>query len=958
MSQPSSRPSSVNSRRRSYQSRPRKRQRQNQSDSSRPPSSNSTGTSIGQHYGVGDDEAVYNVFASYPETFTTAPRPHGSRGLNEPPWELRFDQEIHLSNDFPTRGRRPQRVRMPIPGREIDQLPSCSSPQPAQDQSSPTRPQFQSALRLVRDVIGTDRRLTLQLVRSYERVRQWRERWGYSPLSSDASESPPPYSPPQDGHSPTTSSPPSPDRSSSPVPDPIPNPPIPGDPAPSAQVLFDCVNTFAKANGFGIVRRNAYSYKGRKIRYSFQCDRFGEPATSQGAGLRQRKSRKCGCKWMVVAEALEEGKWLLRQHRNPEHSQHNHGRSIGPSAHPSHRRLTEPTRKTVESTSRRVGIRARDVRAIVQEQHPESSFTRKDIYNARSRISRDKLNGHTPTAALIKLFDEMGIDYLVKWVDNEPNRLVGLVWTFPYCLQMWKRFPEVLSFDNTYNTNRFKLPLFQATGQTCLGSVYNAAFGLIDNERREGFQFLSESIRQLAEQHSIRQPDVIVTDFDSQMKAALNDQFPDVQQQLCIHHMNSNVLLKSKQKWVNDRGSSSSDSHDSSDGEVSVPHTQAQLSPQDREFVHTPTTEAIPHSYRGVLLMWKLVVFAETEQAHEEAWANLCKEFDDQRAILRYLHGTYMPTRVQWARCFIRKYRNFGLRVTSGTEASNNNIKSYLLNGMSNLYRLVEAMQDMMKDQERDFNDACAADEVLTAREYMGPSSEYLGELRTAISSKGLGLITKQYRLARKAMPTRKNPFPDPLGDCSEDCSVSTELGVPCCHKIYSKLGSGTSFTKWEVHPRWHLREPSSRDPYRRILDPRIATALRGRPKNTTQTVPARLAFGASSQPSSQPAKKPASQAQGHRRGRPRGRLNKSTLPRQARLALGVSQQANDQAISQASASSQRQTRSRSAALGAGRTTGVRASGRKTQPNIRRRRSQWELLNSDEEALPSIVVRE
>ena len=68
---------------------------------------------------------------------------------------------------------------------------------------------------------------------------------------------------------------------------------------------------------------------------------------------------------------------------------------------------------------------------------------------------------------------------------------------------MWKRFPEVISFDNTYNTNRFKLPLFQATGQTCLKTVFNAAFGLIDNERREGFQFLAEGIHQLLVQNDI-----------------------------------------------------------------------------------------------------------------------------------------------------------------------------------------------------------------------------------------------------------------------------------------------------------------------------------------------------------------------------------------------------------------------------------------------------------------------
>ncbi|KAH7462854.1 hypothetical protein FOMA001_g18404 [Fusarium oxysporum f. sp. matthiolae] len=660
--------------------------------------------------------------------------------------------------------------------------------------------------------------------------------------------------------------------------------------------------------------------------YTFQCDRFGEPAPSQGAGLRRQKSRKCGRKWMVIAETLEEGKWLLRQHSNPEHSQHNHSRSIG-------HLLIPPIRDSPSLSGQRSNRQAAG----------------SEFGPVTSRINRDKLDGHTPTAALIKLLDEMKIPYLVKWGGDEPNRLVGLVWAFPYCLQMWKRFPEVISFDNTYNTNRFKLPLFQATGQTCLGSVYNAAFGLIDNERREGFQFLSGSIRQLAEQHSIRQPDVIVTDFDDQMKAALNDQFPDVQQQLCIHHINSNVLLKSKQKWVRARSTSRNSSPDTSDREATTPQPQARLSPQGREFVHMPITEAISHNYRGVLTMWKLVLFAETEEAHEEAWANLCKEFDDQRAILRYLNGTYMSVRAQWARCLIRKYRNFGVRVTSGTEASNN-IKSYLLNGMSNLYRLFEAMQDMMKDQERDFNDACEADEVLTAREYIGSSSGYLGELRTALSSKGLGLITKQYWLAKKAMRTEKNPFPDPLGDCGEECSVSTEFGIPCCHRIYSKLVNGMPFTRWEVHPRWRLREPSSQDAYRRILDPRIATALRGKPKNTTQAIPARLAIEASCQTNSRPTRKPASQASGRRRGRPLGRLNKPTL---ARLPLESSQQVSSQITSQASTSSQRQTRRRSAVLGGGRTTGVRASGRKTQPSIRRRRSQWELLDSDEEVLPS-----
>ncbi|KAF6527503.1 hypothetical protein HZS61_007805 [Fusarium oxysporum f. sp. conglutinans] len=823
--------------------------------------------------------------------------------------------------------------------------------------------------------------------------------------------------------------------------------------------MFDLVNLFAKENGFGIVRRNAYSYKGRRIRYSLQCDRFGQPGASKGAGLRQRKSWKFGCKWMVVAEALEEGKWLLRQHPNLEHSQHNRGPSITSSAHPSHRRVTTPVRATIESTSRRVGNRARDVRAVVEEQHPESSFTQRDIYNARALMNRKKLNGYTPTAALVKLFDEMEIPYLVKWADDQPNRLLGLVRTFPYCIQMWKRFLEVIGFDNTYN-KRQEWGLFEdrrekkrsttqhptrsphwwqsrqaarqeqlrlttdqeddlerwilrqeklghapthAQVRTIVRSVlarhgdhaplgrkwttrfverhpalktklgrrtdwervnaatpanikrlfdvyetvdwipperqYNAdeggimegqgVNGLVIGSSQESpnavpvktatvhlgcFSSLKAAYRTLVGEHTALTDSTRVgkqrfLDFYARARE-IGFQKENIQsgwRAAGLWPVNINKPLASR--WVmvltksalppsethdivtpkrggdvvklfSAKSSSPSSrlsirkaaaaldkvaielamkdreiersSPDDSDWEDSAPQAQAELSVTDKQLVHALTGDGIPHTYRRVLMMWKRVLFARTEEAHEKAWRDLCKKFDDQRLILRYLHGTYLPVRAQWTRCILRKHRNFGIRVTSGTEASNNNIKSYLLNGMSHLYRLVEAMQDMMKDQERDFKDACAQDEVLTAREYLGSSGDYLGDLPTVISSKALRLINKQYRIARKAVPTGKNPFPEPLSGCNDDCSVSVELGVSCCHKVYAKLGSATSFTRYDVHSHWRLRDSSFQDPCRWILDTRIASALRGRPKNTAQPVPSRMAIGGRSQNVSQ----------------------------------------------------------------------------------------------------------
>ncbi|KAL9561323.1 hypothetical protein ACKAV7_014678 [Fusarium commune] len=467
----------------------------------------------------------------------------------------------------------------------------------------------------------------------------------------------------------------------------------------------------------------------------------------------------------------------------------------------SERVCSGPVKATIQSSSRRVGIRARDIGGIVRDHFPDSVYTKRDIYNARARISRENLGGYSSTAALIKLFDDKEIPYVAEWAKDEPDRLVGLVWTFPYCIRMWRRFPEVVSFDNTYNTNRFKLPLFQVTGQTCLGTVFNAAFVLIDNERLEGFQFLTNG-----------------------MKKALGLEFQDAQQQLCIHHINSNVILQFKWKWVYTMRDSSTGEESSSD------EPDAALNQRDRQAVQAsgrqeePITRdnlsrLITHDYHGVLMLWRLVVFAETEEGHEKAWECLCTQFGDQRAILAYLY-----------------------------EASNNNIKSYLLNGMSHLYRLVKAIQGMLEDQEREFRQACAQDEVLTAREHVGRGSEYLGELPRMVSQKALSLITREHRKALKGIPTAENPWPDAIASCNDDCTVPIELGIPCYHTIYRKLITATPPTKWDNHPWWHLREPVSEDVHRRILDLKIATNLRGRPKNNPQPIPASMAVGASGQ--------------------------------------------------------------------------------------------------------------
>ena len=67
---------------------------------------------------------------------------------------------------------------------------------------------------------------------------------------------------------------------------------------------------------------------------------------------------------------------------------------------------------------------------------------------------------------------------------------MGLVWTLSECLEIWRRYPEVLSCDNIYNTNRYKMPFFQIIGITYIGSTFNAAFAVVWNEAANGFKFI------------------------------------------------------------------------------------------------------------------------------------------------------------------------------------------------------------------------------------------------------------------------------------------------------------------------------------------------------------------------------------------------------------------------------------------------------------------------------------
>ncbi|XP_044720065.1 MULE transposase domain-containing protein [Hirsutella rhossiliensis] len=86
--------------------------------------------------------------------------------------------------------------------------------------------------------------------------------------------------------------------------------------------------------------------------------------------------------------------------------------------------------------------------------------------------------------------------------------------------------------DNTYKVNRFNMPLLQIIGTTGLHKSFSVGFGLTAKEDEGAFQWILSQLREAGRQADIPDPGVVITDFDTALKNALDSIFPSTQQQV------------------------------------------------------------------------------------------------------------------------------------------------------------------------------------------------------------------------------------------------------------------------------------------------------------------------------------------------------------------------------------------------------------------------------------------
>ncbi|KAM4059784.1 MULE transposase [Hirsutella rhossiliensis] len=282
-----------------------------------------------------------------------------------------------------------------------------------------------------------------------------------------------------------------------------------------------------------VVANSKNTGKPRRKEANIRCEYSGQYRPwDEAEGIYKTSSKKSGCDFRCYIRFYRRCNAFKVTIK---HGSHNHEPLFEPIANPIVRQRSqrkfgiERLHSLVEGLSKNVNNKSRDIVDAIRQEYPELLITDSDIHFIQLQLRAFRYGASTSTQA-----------FLDVW---------RFFWTYDDCIADWKRNPELLIMDNTYKVNRFNMPLLQIIGTTGLHKSFSVGFGLTAKEDEGAFQWILSQLREAGRQADIPDPGVVITDFDTALKNALDSIFPSTQQQVCVWHMMKNVILHIKKKW-------------------------------------------------------------------------------------------------------------------------------------------------------------------------------------------------------------------------------------------------------------------------------------------------------------------------------------------------------------------------------------------------------------------------
>ncbi|CAL9009043.1 unnamed protein product [Prunus brigantina] len=411
----------------------------------------------------------------------------------------------------------------------------------------------------------------------------------------------------------------------------------------SHEAAYTFYKAYAKSVGFGTAKLSSRRSRASKefIDAKFSCIRYGNKQQSDDA-INPRPSPKIGCKASMHVKRRPNGNWYVYSFVK----EHNH-ELLPAQAHffRSHRN-TDPLNNDVR-------IRRRKNLAAVSSLF--SAYQNVDCLESYLRNQHDKGRSLVLEAGdaqvLLEYFmcmQEENPKFFYAVDLNEEHRLRNVFWVDAKGMEDYTNFNDVVFFDTTYFTNKYKIPLVLFIGvnhhiqPTLLGCA------LIADETVYTFVWLMQTwFIAMGEQA----PRVILTDQNNAIKAAIAAVFPGTSHCFCLWHIMEKIHrhLEFLSMW-----------HDSFVGKFN-----------------------------------KCIFKSWSEQQFEKRWWKLLDRFNLRE--VEWMQSLY-EDRTHWVPTFMRDISFAGLSPTSRSESLNSSFDKYI-HGETSLREFMERYRVILEDR-------------------------------------------------------------------------------------------------------------------------------------------------------------------------------------------------------------------------------------------------------------------
>ena len=301
---------------------------------------------------------------------------------------------------------------------------------------------------------------------------------------------------------------------------------------------YEMYNTYAGNVGFSIRKSDTKRRRGDGSIYLkyMVCSNQGHSKGDSSKG-----TTRTGCNARAQFSVSKEGVWTVQKVV----LDHNHYLASPDKRQKlrSQRSVTEADIKLIAQI-RESGMKPAQVYEFMKEFYGganKAPFSQMDCNNVIGRQRKKYLESNDAQTLLkyltSKQLEDPTFFYAID-IDPEDGRLANFFWADGQSIMDYACFGDVVSFDTTFQTNKFEMPFAPFVGANHHKQTIIFGAALLFNETIESFVWLFETFLTAM---SGKHPSTIFTDQDAAMAVEIAYVFRNTSHRLCLWHINVNA---------------------------------------------------------------------------------------------------------------------------------------------------------------------------------------------------------------------------------------------------------------------------------------------------------------------------------------------------------------------------------------------------------------------------------